>query len=68
MYVLVKTHKVNNPLRVITSGSGIAMENLKIFAEKCLFPEVLKSESRVQDRFEMLTFFLYVFGNTHSQR
>ena len=32
------------------------MENLSIFVEKCLFPEVLKIESRVRDTSEMLNF------------
>ena len=32
------------------------MENLSKFFEKCLFSEVLKIESRVQDTSEMLTF------------
>ena len=56
MYCLVKTHKENNPVRVITSGCGIAVENLSIFIEKFLFPEVLEIESRVQVRSEMLNF------------
>ena len=53
---LVKTPKADNPIRVITSGCGTAVENLSIFAEKCLFPELLKIESRVQDTSEMLDF------------
>ena len=56
MYGLVKTHKADNPIRAITSGCGTAVENLSIFAEKCLFPELLKIESRVQDTSEMLDF------------
>ena len=56
MYGLVKTHKADNPVRVITSGCGIAVENLSKFVEKCLFPEVLKIETRVQDTSEMLSF------------
>ena len=56
MYGLVKTHKADNPVRVITSGCGIAVENLSIFIEKFLFPEVLEIESRVQDMSEMLNF------------
>ena len=31
MYVMVKTHKVDNPVRVITSGCNTAAENLSIF-------------------------------------
>ena len=56
MYCLVKTHKENNPVRVITSGCGIAVENLSIFIEKFLLPEVLEIESRVQVTSEMLNF------------
>ena len=56
MYCLVKTHKENNPVRVITSGCGIAVENLSIFIKKFLFPEVLEIESRVQVTSEMLNF------------
>ena len=55
MYGLVKTHKVGNPVRVITSGCGTAIENFSIFVEKCLYSEVLKIESRVKDTSEMLT-------------
>ena len=49
MYGLIKTHKVGNPVRVITSGCGTAIENLSIFVGKCLYSEVLKIESRVKD-------------------
>ena len=47
-------HKVSNPVRVITSGCGTVVENLSIFVERCLYPEVLKIESRIQDTSEML--------------
>ena len=56
MYDLIKTHKAENCVTVMTSTCGTAVENLSIFAEKCLFPEVLKIESRVQDTSEMLNF------------
>ena len=36
LYGLVKTHKEENPVRVITSGCGTSIENLSIFVEKCL--------------------------------
>ena len=52
MYGLVKTHKADSPVRVITSGCGTVVENLSIFFGKCLFPEVLKIENRVQDTSE----------------
>ena len=55
MYGLVKTHKEGNPVRVISSGCGTAIENLSIFVEKCLYYEVLNIECRVQDTSEMLT-------------
>ena len=35
MYGLVKTHKVNNPVRVITSGGGMTVGILSIFVERC---------------------------------
>ena len=54
MYCLIKTHKVGNPFRVITSICGTAIENVSIFVEKCLYSEVLKIESRVKDTSEML--------------
>ena len=56
MYGVVKTYEANNLVRVITSRCGTAVENLSIFVEKCLFPEVLKIESGVQDTSEMLNF------------
>ena len=56
MYDLFKTHETDNLIVVVTSGCGTAVENLSIFVEKCLFPEVLKIESRVQDTSKMLNF------------
>ena len=56
MYGLVKRYKADNPVRVITSRCETAVVNLSIFVEKCLFPEVLKIESRVQDTWEILNF------------
>ena len=47
MYGMIQTHKESNPARIITSGSGTAVENLSIFVEKCLFPEVLKIDTRI---------------------
>ena len=55
MYGLIKTHKVGNPVRVITSGCGTAIEHLSIFVEKCSYSEVLKTESRLKDTSEMFT-------------
>ena len=51
-------HKVSNPVRVITSGCGTVVENLSIFVERCLYPKVLKIESRIQDTSEILNFII----------
>ena len=40
MYSLSKTHKVGNPVRVITIECGTAIENLSIFLKKRLYSEV----------------------------
>ena len=32
-YGLIKTHKSNNPIRLITLGNGSAVENLSLFTE-----------------------------------
>ena len=56
MYGLVKTHKADNLVRVIASGCRTNVENLSFFIEKCLFPEVLKTESRAQNTSKMLNF------------
>ena len=60
MYDLVKTDKDNNLACVITSGCGTAVENLSIFVERCLYPKVLKIESRIQDTSEMLDIIDYL--------
>ena len=54
MYGLIKTHKENNPARVITSGCGTAIEFLSIFVEKYLYKEVDKINSRIKDTPNML--------------
>ena len=41
-YGLIKTHKPNNPIRLITSGNGTAVENLSLFTEHFLHPCVKK--------------------------
>ena len=56
MFGLVKTDKDGNPVKIITNGCGIAVQNLSIFVERCLYPEVLKIESRIQDASEILNF------------
>ena len=40
MYSLVKTHKANNPVRIITSGCNIVVENFSIFVGNVLYKEV----------------------------
>ena len=42
MYWFIKTHKENNPVRVITSGCGTAIEHLSVLVEKYLYKEVNK--------------------------
>ena len=37
---LVKSHRVINPVRIMTSGCNTAVENLPIFVEKALFKVV----------------------------
>ena len=41
-YVLIKTHKPNNLVRLITSGNGTAVENLSLFTKYFLCPCVKK--------------------------
>ena len=54
MYGLIKKHKENNPVRVITSGCGTAIEYLLIFVEKYLCKEVYKIDFRIKDTPNML--------------
>ena len=54
MYGMIKTRKESNPARIIISRSGTAVESLSTFVEKCLFPEVLKIGTRIQDTQHML--------------
>ena len=54
MYGLNKTHKENNPARVITSGCGTAIEFLSISVETYLCKEVHKINSTIKDTSEML--------------
>ena len=37
-YGLIKTHKPNNPIRLITSGNGTAVQNLSLFTEYFFTP------------------------------
>ena len=54
MYGLIKTHKENNPVRVITSGCSTSIEYLSVFVEKYLYREVNKIDSRIKDTQDML--------------
>ena len=46
---LVKTHKVNNSVRVITSGCNTAIENLSVDIEHVLFDISESIPSRIKD-------------------
>ena len=54
MYQLIMMHKKNNPLRVITSGCGTAIEYLSISSGKYLHKEVDKIDSRINDTPDIL--------------
>ena len=54
MYGLIKNHKVDNPVRIITSGCNTEVENLSIFVEKVLYSEAEKIPSRIKDTNHML--------------
>ena len=49
MFGMVKTHKESNPTIIITSGRETTVKKLPIFVEKCLFQNVLKIDTRIQD-------------------
>ena len=38
MYGMVKIHKIDNPVHVISSGCNTAVENLSILVENILYP------------------------------
>ena len=50
---LVKTHKVNNPVRVITSGCNTAIESLSIYIEHVLFDISESMPSRINESNQM---------------
>ena len=54
MYGNVKTHKENNPVRVIKSGCNTTVENLTIFVENVLFELASELPSRIKDTCHML--------------
>ena len=49
MYGNIKTHKTENPARVITSGCNIPVEHLPIFVEKLLYSRASELPSRIKD-------------------
>ena len=55
MYDNVKTPKIGNPTRVITSGCNTAIENLSIFVENVLYdiaselPSIIKDANHISD-------------------
>ena len=54
MYGTVKTHRVDNPVRVITSGCKNTVENLSILVSKTLYPIADKLPSKLKDNNNML--------------
>jgi len=50
----IKTHKKDNPLRLINSCCGTAIENLSAFTEFCLQPLARKQPSFVKDTTDLL--------------
>ena len=54
MYVMVKTHKADNPLRVITSGCYAVVEKLSILVEETLYPLADRLNSKIKDTNNML--------------
>ena len=53
-YPLIKTHKTNNPARVITSDCGTPTENLSLFVEKYCKVVIESIPCRVRDTSHML--------------
>ena len=54
MYGNVKTQKINNPVRVITSCCSTAAESLAIFVEKEIYRLAENLPSRIKDTNDML--------------
>ena len=48
-YGLIKTHKPNNPIRLITSGNVTDVENLSLFTEYFLHPCIKKEPQILTD-------------------
>ena len=54
MYGMVKTHKADNPVRVITSDCNKVVEKLSILVEKTLYPLANRINSKIKDTNNML--------------
>ena len=54
MYGMMKTHKVDSPVRVITSGCNTVVEKLSILVKKTLFPLADRLNSKIKDTNNML--------------
>ena len=54
MYGNIKSHKTDNPARVITSGCDTPVEHLSIFVEKVLYGIASELPSRIKDTNHML--------------
>ena len=53
-YDSIKTHKPNNPIQLITSGNGTAVENLSLFTEYFLHPCIKKEPQILIDTIALL--------------
>ena len=54
MYGMVKTHKKDNPVHMISSGCNTAVEKLSILVEKTLYPVADNLPSKIKDINNML--------------
>ena len=62
MYGLVKTHEVNNPVRLITGACSTAIESLSNYIEHFLFELSENMTSRIKDSNHLL----YIIDNINS--
>ena len=53
IYGLVKTHKVNYPVRVITSGCNTATKNLSVYIEHLLYELSRSLPSKIKDSYDL---------------
>ena len=54
MYGMVKTHKADNPVRIITSGWTTVVEKLSTLVEKTLYSLADRLNSKIKDTNNML--------------